>query len=141
MAPEKPTTPGKHWPKGLFPLSILALLALGLVGHLLIQTSIQEQGFELASLQTQAESLAAQQAILEATLDKQSTPLQLAYAASQLGMVANPYTTFISLETGQVTGLNKPVVGDEVPHISARPSIPSNAAPLDVAGQATGVQP
>lgn len=124
--------PEKRWPKGLFPLTILALLAVGLVGHLLLQTSIQEQGFELASLQDQAESLVAHQAILEAALDKQSTPQQLAYAAAGLGMVANPYTTFISLETGEVSGLNKPVVGDEMPQVSARPSMPSNEAPVAV---------
>ncbi len=87
------------WPRGLFPVTILALLGAGLIGHLVIQTSIQEQGFELAGLQSQAEYLSAQQSMLQAILVTQSTPQQLAYSASQIGMVVNPYSTFINLTT------------------------------------------
>jgi len=131
--------PVKHtrtWPKGVFPLLILGLLASGMVGHLVLQTRIQEQAFELAALQTQADQLSAQSAILQAALDKQSTPQQLAYAASHLGMVANPYSTFLVLPSGKIEGLDIKVKGNEVPIISAAPTLPSTTPSINVVGQA-----
>lgn len=111
------------WFKGSFPATILVLLAIGMVGHLALQTKIQDQAFELANLQTQADRLSAQEAILHATLDKQSTPQQLAYTAAGLGMVANPYATYLVLPTGEIIGTDKPVRGSELPIISAPPQI------------------
>ncbi|MDR0285952.1 MAG: hypothetical protein LBI33_13850 [Propionibacteriaceae bacterium] len=116
--------------RGVFPLVILALLAVAMVGHLVLQTKIQEQAFELGSLQSQTERLAASQAILTATLDKKTTPQQLAYEAAQLGMVADPYATYLVLPTGQVTGTNQAVRGNEVPVISAAPVIGPPADPV-----------
>lgn len=124
------------WPKGVFPVALLVLLAGGLVGHLVLQTAIQQQAFQLAGLQDQADSLAAQQAILSAALEQQSTPEQLAWAAAGLGMVANPYTTYLDLATGQVSGIDRPVRGDELPAISARPDLAPPDAPIDVVAQA-----
>ena len=109
--------------KGSFPLMVLALLAAGMVGHLVMQTKIQDQAFELGALQTQADRLGAQEAILSATLDKQSTPQQLAYTAAGLGMVANPYATYLVLPTGEVIGTDEAVRGNELPVISAAPDI------------------
>jgi hypothetical protein len=127
----------RPWPAGVFPLMILALLAAGMVGHLALQTKIQQQGFELGDLQSQAERLAAQEAILSATLDGKSTPQQLAFAAASLGMVANPYTTFVTLPSGAVTGMNLPVRGDEVPIISALPTPPAPPTAADLVDQAS----
>ena len=109
--------------KGSFPAVILLLLAVGMVGHLWLQTKIQDQAFELGALQSESDRLSAQEAILNATLDKQSTPQQLAYTAAELGMVANPYSTFLILPTGEVVGTDQAVRGDELPIISAPPQI------------------
>lgn len=132
-----PKPAGRAWPKGLFPVAVLLLLAGGLVGHLVLQTTIQEQGFQLADLQDQADSLSAQQAILQAALEQQSTPEQLAYAAAGLGMVANPYTTYLDLTTGEVSGVNQPVRGDELPAISTAPDLGTATPPVDPMAQAT----
>jgi hypothetical protein len=118
---------------------ILALLAIGMVGHLALQTRIQEQGFEIGALQTQAGQLSARQSVLQAMLDQQATPQQLAYAASQAGMVANPYSTFVNLATGQIVGLAKPVTGTEVPIISAA-AAPAGTIPAHVAAEAASAQ-
>ena len=118
------TTQKSHaWFKGSFPVAILLLLAVGMVGHLWLQTKIQDQAFELGALQTQADRLSAQEAILNATLDKQSTPQQLAYTAAELGMVANPYSTYLILPTGEIVGTDRVVRGNELPIISAPPEI------------------
>lgn len=121
----------RAWPKGSFPVVILALLAVGMVGHLVLQTKIQEQGFELAALQTRADNLSAQESILNASLDRQFTPQQLAYAASMMGMVANPHSTYLVLPTGEIQGTNLPAKGNEVPFISAPPQIFTTATPVD----------
>jgi len=123
LKPVAPPQRSHAWFKGSFPLTILALLAVGMVGHLVMQTRIQDQAFELGALQEQADRLSAQEAILHATLDKQSTPQQLAYTAASLGMVANPYSTYLVLPTGEVVGTDEVVRGNELPIISAAPDI------------------
>ncbi len=120
----------RGWPKPVFPILILALLAVGMVGQLLLQNRIQQQGFELAAMQNQIEHLSATQSRLQAALDQKTTPQQLAYAAAQLGMVANPYSTLLHLPTGQVSGVNQPVNGDELPAVSAPPQLPTPAVPV-----------
>jgi len=135
--------------RGSFPLMVLALLAAGMVGHLVMQTKIQDQAFELGALQTQADSLAAQEAILHATLDKQSTPQQLAYSAAGLGMVANPYSTYLILPTGEVIGTDEAVRGNELPIISTAPQITptspevvlGDTAPADTSAEPAGAPP
>jgi hypothetical protein len=107
-----------------------------MVGHLLLQTRIQEQGFELAALQTQVDHLSAEEAMWRATLDRQSTPTQLAYAAAQLGMVANPYSNILVLPTGEVLGAQKPVKGNEVSIISAAPILPQLTPAEEMADEA-----
>ncbi len=130
------------WPRGVFPILILGLLAAGMVGHLFLQTRIQEQAFELGSLQSQAGQMGAQQAILQAALDRQVAPRQLAWSAAQLGMVANPYATYLVLPSGQIVGSPTAVTGREVPAISAAPPMAAAGAPVDILDQAAQpVQP
>jgi len=141
------------WFRGSFPLTILALLAVGMVGHLGLQTAIQNQAFELGALQAQADRLGAQEAILHATLDKQSTPQQLAYTAAGLGMVANPYSTYLVLPTGEILGTHEAVRGNELPIISAAPQIiptspevqldetPTEDTPVEAAAEAVRAEP
>ncbi|MCL1906716.1 MAG: cell division protein FtsL [Propionibacteriaceae bacterium] len=130
-----------RWPKATFPIALLSMLAVGMIGQLLLQTKIQEQGFELAGLQNEAYELSAQQAILQAALDKQFTPQQLAYSASQLGMVANPYSTLLVLPTGEIIGSGAKVRGNEVPIISKAPTLPSNPTADDGVRDAMQVNP
>jgi hypothetical protein len=102
-----------------FTLLVFGLLLGGMIGYLVLQTTLQEQAFELSDLREEAELLEAREAYLEAGLATRTTPLELARSASALGMVANPYSTFLNLTTGVITGVNRPVVGDELPIISA----------------------
>lgn len=119
----------RMWVKATFPVLILSLLAVGMVGQLMLQTLIQEKGFELAALQSEIEQLSAQEALWRANLEKQSTPTQLAWNASQLGMVANPHANVLVLSTGEVIGSGKATKGDEIPLISAAPSLPQRTTP------------
>ncbi|MDR2973566.1 MAG: hypothetical protein LBV00_02465 [Propionibacteriaceae bacterium] len=125
-------------PKGAFPLMILGLLAMGMVGHLALQTAIQENGFELGELQSQTAQLSAQEAVLQSALGAKSTPTQLAHAAAGLGMVADPYATMVVLSTGQVLGVTTPVTGQELPLVSAAPHLGASQAATAAATSAMG---
>jgi len=127
------------WPRGWFPVVILGLLALGMIGHLGLQTLIQQQGFELGALQAQSEHLKAQEANLQAALDQQSSPQQLHVAAVNLGMVPDTKATTLKLPTGEVFGMNSPVRGNEVPIIAALPPLPQPAPEQPVVAPETPV--
>ncbi|MCL1923353.1 MAG: hypothetical protein FWG15_05810 [Propionibacteriaceae bacterium] len=101
------------------------MLTISMVGQLVLQTKIQQQGFTLADLQTENYELNAQQALLQASVDKQSTPVQLAFSASNLGMVANPYSNLLVLPSGEIIGFSKKVRGNEARIVSATPTLPT----------------
>jgi len=124
-----------------FALLALGLLLIGMVGYLFLQTTLQQQAFTLNSLQSTAAVLSARESYLEAGLAARTTPLELARAASALGMVANPYGTFIDVRTGQVTGVGRPVQGEELPRVSQPPAAPAQPAQPAVAPAQPAVAP
>jgi len=89
-----------------------------MVGYLVLQTTLQEQAFTLNTLRSESDELSARQSYLEAGLVARTTPLELAQAARSLGLVANPYGSFIDSTTGQVTGVTTVVRGDELPTLN-----------------------
>jgi hypothetical protein len=100
-----------------FTVLVFGLLLGGMIGYLMLQTTLQEQAFKLNDLRSEAEVLSARQSYLEAGLALRTTPQELARAAQDLGMVANPYATFIDLATGAVTGVGQPAAGTEFPRL------------------------
>jgi hypothetical protein len=104
---------------------VFGLLLGGMIGYLVLQTTLQEQAFTLNSLRDQAGVLSARQAYLEATLATQATPVELARAAAAAGLVANPYAAYLVLPSGEVRGVVKPVTGTELSGISVPPPAPS----------------
>ncbi len=101
-----------------FLLILAGVLAGGLVVLLMLQTTVQEQSFQVRQLQTQATELAYKQAQLEAEVQLRSTPAEIARQATAIGMVPNPYAVFIDTRTGSVVGAQKAVRGNEVPYIA-----------------------
>lgn len=108
--------------RGPFLLILAGVLAGGLVLLLMLQTSVQEQSFEVRQLQLKATELGYKQAQLEAEVQQKSTPAEIARQASGLGMVPNPYGVYIDVRTGSVLGTQKPVSGREVPYITYKTS-------------------
>ena len=95
-------------PRAPFVLLVVALLAGGLIGLLLLNTSMQNGAFELAELEKKAETLQSKHAQLALEVEQRSTPAALAEQASGLGMVPNANPVFLRLPDGTV-------VGDPVP--------------------------
>jgi len=123
-----------------FSLFALGLLLAGMVGYLFLQTTLQQQAFTLNSLRSEAAVLSARQSYLEAGLAARTTPLELARAAQGLGMVVNPYGTFIDLRDGQVLGVNRPVQGNELARLSLPAAVAGPVQP-DPAAQAPAAPP
>ena len=98
-----------------FLLVLIGLFGMGMVGLLMLNTTLQSQAFESRTLNRQATELAYTQADLEYQLAALAAPQELARRASELGMRPNPFPAFLVLPSGKVVGKPIPVSGHEVP--------------------------
>lgn len=97
-----------------FLLVMIGIFGLGMVGLLMLNTTLQNQAFEARALNRQATELAYVQADLEQQLDAHAAPRELALAASQLGMRPNPNPAFLVLPEGRIIGEPRSVSGNEL---------------------------
>lgn len=126
---------------------IVALIAVGLGGVMIVTTSVGAQSKEITALRSEATRLGYHSAALESQLQRVSSANMLALRASQLGMVPNPYPAFIDLVDGTITGEPTKVTGNELPMLrgqaptpepSPTPVAPATPAPTP---SATAEQP
>jgi cell division protein FtsB len=83
-------------------------LAVGVVGLLLLNTSLQHGAFRAAALSAQATALLDRQQDLELRVAALRSPQSVAERARRLGMVANPDPVFLRLPDGRVLGRPRP---------------------------------
>ena len=95
-----------------FTVMLVLLLGGGLVGLLLLNTTMQRSAFELEALREQAASLSVRGQVLDLQVERLRSPDRLARAATDLGMVPVPAPAFVRLSDGQVIG--DPVVAGSV---------------------------
>jgi len=86
------------------------LLAAGLIGLLLLNTSMAQGSFTLHDLRTTSDQLADTQGILTQSLDASKSPANLATRASAMGMVPAGSAAFLRLSDGKVIGVAEPAV-------------------------------
>lgn len=96
-------------------LVLIGIFGIGMVGLLMLNTTLQSQALQSRTLNRQATELAYAQADLENQLDALAAPQELARRASALGMRPNPFPAFLVLPSGKVVGEPIPVSGDELP--------------------------
>lgn len=99
-----------------FILGVVALVALGMGGLVIMNTQIQTQASDLASLERKATNLSHQQAGLEAEVNILGSAANLEQEAHRLGLRPNPNPAFIVLPEGKILGTPTEVTGDELPH-------------------------
>jgi hypothetical protein len=87
-----------------FVLLVVALLGAGLVGLLLLNTSMERGAFRVTALRSESAALSARQQQLELQVAAEGDPQEVASKALALGMVQNPSPAFLSLRTGRVVG-------------------------------------
>jgi hypothetical protein len=94
---------------------VVAALAAGLVGLLLLNIAMQKGAFELARLDAQATDLRTRQQALDLEVDRLGSPARLARRAEAQGMVPNPNPVFLDLATGEVVGRALPAAAAPEP--------------------------
>jgi cell division protein FtsB len=90
--------------KAPFVVVVLAVLAAGLVGLIIMSTVLQAQSFEAAKLDRQAASLATEQQAIARDVDRLQSPANVASRAIAIGMVPNANPAFLRLSDGKVLG-------------------------------------
>ena len=102
--------PGKagHPGSAMFAALCMLLLVGGLMGLLMLNTSMAEGSFTLHRLQATSGQLTDTQEALTAAIDAQKAPANLAARASKLGMVPADSAAFLRLSDGAVLGVAKP---------------------------------
>jgi hypothetical protein len=120
-------------PRAPFIVFVIAVLGVGLVGLLLLNTSLQKRAFDVSSLQRSTAVLADQQSALEQQAADLSAPEAVASQAAALGMVPNTNPVFLRLSDGKVLGdpvpARRPViikpkaaVAPKTPVVKAKPT-------------------
>ena len=87
-----------------FAVLVIAVLSAGLVGLLLLNTSMERGAYQVTALRAQTAALSAQQQRLEQQVAALQNPQQVAERALNLGMVVNANPAFLSLATGKILG-------------------------------------
>ncbi len=98
-------------PKAPFVALVLAVVVLGVLGILVLNTKINENAFQLDKLRTQQATLDRQEQELDQHIADQSSPNSLAAAARRLGLVPSGTPAFIKLPDGRVLGVPQPASG------------------------------
>ena len=91
-----------------FVVFVVATMACGLVGLLLLNIAMQNAAFELARLEAQAEDLHIRQQALDLEVDRLASPIELAERAGAQGMVPNTNPVFLDVASGEIIGTPTP---------------------------------
>ncbi len=87
-----------------FLLLLAGILGVGMIGLLVLNTTLQSQAFESRTLNQQAALLTNQQAQWQTRVDGLRTPATLVHKALQLGMVPNPRPAYVTVPQGKILG-------------------------------------
>lgn len=109
---DTPATPLRRTP---FLLVLAVVLGVGMVGLLVLNTTLQNQAFAARTLNREASLLANQEAQLQGRVDGLRTPQTLAEKAATLGMRPNRYPAFVKLPEGKIVGNPREVDGGALP--------------------------
>lgn len=95
-----------------FVLVVVLVLGAGLVGLLMLNTSLQQGAFRSAALERKAATLLDRQQDLALAVDALREPQRVSQKARLLGMVANENPVFLRLSDGKVLGRAEPARPD-----------------------------
>ncbi|HOF62678.1 MAG TPA: hypothetical protein PLL54_00125 [Dermatophilaceae bacterium] len=114
---------------GVFAGACMAVLVLGLLTLLLLNTQLAQGAFVLKDLTRQQIALTDQKLELSRAIDAQRSPANVAAKAKALGMVPAASMAFIDLDTGRIIGEARPAVAPGAPAAPVSGPAPGAAAP------------
>jgi hypothetical protein len=91
-------------PRTPFVIVVVAILAAGLVGLLLLNTALAQGSFRVHDLQRKTAALQDREQQLQIAVDSANNPARLAAAARHLGLVAADDPGFLRLSDGRILG-------------------------------------
>jgi hypothetical protein len=91
-----------------------AIMALGMVGVLFLNTAIQSLSSQARSLSRQAAMLGYQMDALQVQVNQLRSTTMLAQQATAMGMAPNPFAAIIMLPSGEISGDLRQVWGWEL---------------------------
>jgi hypothetical protein len=97
--------------RGVFALVVGGLLIAGMVGILVINTSLAQGAFTISELQAQQATLTQQEQTLSEQVAGAAAPESLEQRARSLGMVPSETPVFLSVPSGKVLGQPKAAPG------------------------------
>ena len=97
--------------RGVFVIVLASLLGIGLLGMLLINTTLAQGAFTLSELKTTQAELSRTEATLTESVAALTAPIVLEQKARDLGMVPSTTPAFIEIPSGKVMGKAKPAPG------------------------------
>lgn len=127
-------------PRVPFVASVVTLLAVGLVGLLVLNTSLQRSAYAVTDLRTRAAQLSLREQDLQTQVARLEAPERLASVAAAAGMVRNDSPAFLSLSTGKVLGVAEPGrTANSVAVYGGRSTGSSDKAPFLPAGSRNSI--
>lgn len=102
------TDPSRRAPRVPFAALVLAVLGLGLVGLLVLNTSLQQSAFYARALEQKAADLEVRKEALALEVDALRAPDRVARQAQSMGMLPNHNPAFLFLADGTVRGDAEP---------------------------------
>jgi hypothetical protein len=93
-----------HAPRVPFAALVLTVLGMGLVGLLVLNTSLQQGAFYARDLEADAQTLVERREALELQVAELREPQRVAAHAAAMGMVPNDSPAFLRLADGEVLG-------------------------------------
>ena len=114
-----------------FVLLVTVVLLGGVVGLLLVNTSMQQGSFAATALEDQATALSARQQSLQMDLEKLRDPQHVAVQARKMGMVTAGAPVFLRLSDDKVLG--QPAPPDPAQNVRIFPPAPKLPAVLNPA--------
>jgi hypothetical protein len=108
-------------PRIPFVVFVVALLATGLVGLLVLNTSMERGTYVAGALRAQSTALAQHEQELRIQVSALEDPQRVARRAERLGMVQNNTPAFLVLGSGRVVGSPAPGVAGDTPDIALTP--------------------
>jgi hypothetical protein len=129
VPPRRPAPAPAVLGRNPFVALVVALLAAGLLGLLVLNTALAQDAFRLHTLKQESRALEDREEALLREVEALRAPQELAARATALGMVQAGPPAFLRLSDGAVLGADTPAEVPELAPGAVDPDVPADAAP------------
>ncbi len=123
---------------GMFAMAALAVMSIGLLSLLVLNTALAKGSFRAHELRVQKADLAQQEQLLRTQIENASSPVTLYRRATDLGMVESVTPAFIRLADGKILGVPY-AAGTTMDPVTGQPI--AGDTPTDPAAATDGTDP